>query len=234
MRLNPEKIRTTIRKNTATSYGLTLAIGLPFPDEIRDQIQRLQEELEILAPGRFTCYGRDHLHTTLFAPVRGRYREGPPLQRDELPADVQGFACDLGDFFTQCQPFSLDLAGVRLTEEGLVVVSENTLTQQLAARLRGHPELDLPKHSKGLHVVIGYLTQPFFSEEQQMRFTEGLASFTDISVGSTTIRKIRLVHYANRTLNRIIGQVSFTLGDPNPLTAERLLQHLGIAGVNPP
>ena len=91
MRLNlvEQRVKQTIHKNTATSYGLTLVIGLPFPVEIRGRIQNIQKKLEASAPGRITWYGAEHLHTTLFAPLRGRYREGPPLQREELPADLQ-------------------------------------------------------------------------------------------------------------------------------------------------
>ena len=57
-----EQTRQTIYKNTATSYGLTLVIGLPFPAAIRKQIQNVQNQLDALAPGRFTWYGTDHLH----------------------------------------------------------------------------------------------------------------------------------------------------------------------------
>jgi hypothetical protein len=51
----------------------------------------------------------------------------------------------------------------------------------------------------------------------------------DIPIGRMTVHQVWLVHYANRTLNRIVGKVPFTLGGRNPLTAERLLQDLGIS-----
>jgi hypothetical protein len=42
------------------------------------------------------------------------------------------------------------------------------------------------------------------------------------------VQKVWLVHYANRTLDRIVGKVPFTLGRTNALTVEQLLQELGI------
>ena len=66
--LNEARVQQTIRKNTATSYGLTLVVGLPFPSEIGNRVRRIQEHLETLAPGRLTWYGLDQLHATLVAP----------------------------------------------------------------------------------------------------------------------------------------------------------------------
>ena len=57
-----ERVQRTIYKNTSTSYGLSLVIGLPFSDEICSQIESIQRRLETLAPGRFTWYGLKHLH----------------------------------------------------------------------------------------------------------------------------------------------------------------------------
>ena len=124
-----EKVQQTIRKNTATSYGLTLVIGLPFPPEISTRIQSTQQYLESLVPGRFTWYGLEHLHATLVAPLRGRYRDFPPLQREELPTDLQGFTQNLANFFAHYPPFSLELAGVHLSNNGFVLVSENLSSQ---------------------------------------------------------------------------------------------------------
>src|SRR5688500_17244176 len=91
LNLNADKICTTIRKNTVTSYGLTLVIGLPFPLNIGSKIQFVQNHLELLAPSQFMWYERDQLHATLTAPLRGRYREWPPLQPQELPSNPVGF-----------------------------------------------------------------------------------------------------------------------------------------------
>lgn len=230
--LNPAKLRHTIHKNTTTSYGLTLVAGLPFPAEIGSRVQHLQAHLEASASGHFTWYGSDHLHATLVAPLRGRYRESPPLQRDELPADLNGFLYDLTAFCAQHQPFPLDLAGAQLTVGGFVMVGENTLVGQLASSLRRYPELDPPKHAPGLHVAIGYLNteRPFTTKEEEARFEMALAQVANVSVGRVLVQQVWLVHYASRTLSRIVGRVPFILGQSNPLTVERLRQELGIPG----
>jgi hypothetical protein len=226
-----EKIRQTMYKNTATSFGLTLVVGLPFPAEICNRIRHVQGQLEALAPGRFTWYGADHLHATLAAPLRGRYREQPPLGREELPADLPGFTRDLGDFFAQRRPFSLELVGAHVTPEGLVIIREHTLTQQLASSLQAHPQLDQPKHHRGLHVNIGFFNtvRPFDTDEKQAHFESGLAQLAHTPVGQMRVQQVWLVHYANRTLNRIVGKVPFTLGRANDFTVEHLLRELGIA-----
>lgn len=226
-----QKVQQTIRKNMATSYGLTLVIGLPFPPEISTRIQSLQQRLEALAPGRFIWYGLDHLHATLVAPLRGRYRNFPPLQREELPADLQSFTQDLTAFFTQRQPFILELAGVHIADSGFVLVGENTFEQHLTSTLRGYPELDKPKHLKGLHVAIGFCHahHAFGTEEEAVPFETALPQLVDVSIGSMTVQQVWLVHYANRTLNRIVGKVPFALGQANALSVERLLRELGIS-----
>jgi hypothetical protein len=224
-----KKIQQTIRKNTATSYGLTLVTGLPFPTQIGHQVQDIQQQLETLAPGRFTWYALDHLHATLVAPLRGRYRDSPPLQREELPANLQSFTQDLATFFAQHQPFALVLAGVHISENGFVLVGENTFEQQLASALQRFPELDKPKSLKGFHVAIGFCNTSWpFAKDEQAAIETALSKIEDTPIGSMEVRQVWLVHYANRTLNRIIGKVPFTLGQTNALTAEYLLQGLGI------
>ena len=83
--LDPKRMRTTLNKNRATSFGLTLVVGLPFARPILAPILRLRAQTETLLPGRFLWYAPDHLHATVMAPLRGRYREGPPLRREEFP-----------------------------------------------------------------------------------------------------------------------------------------------------
>jgi hypothetical protein len=230
MMLVDEQVRTTVRKNTATSYGLTLVAGLPFPAKISSQIRRVQEQLDLLTPGQCTWYGADHLHTTLNAPLRGRYREQPPLQRSELPSDLQGCIQDLNVFFAQRAPFPLHLAGVRITADGSMLIGEDTLMRQLAATLRTYPEIDHPKHIGGLHVVIGFLHthQPFLSAEASKRFERKLAGLSNITIGQVTVQRVWLVHYAKRTLSHIVGKVPFTLGQVNHMTSEELMRALGI------
>ena len=74
LQFDKERIELNVRKNTATSYGLTLMTALPPPPAICDSIQRIQRQLELLLPHCFTWYARDWLHVTLLALLRGRYR----------------------------------------------------------------------------------------------------------------------------------------------------------------
>ena len=225
-----EKVQQTIRKNMATSYGLTLAIGLPLSPQISARIQGLQQHLETLAPGWFTWYGLDHLHATLVAPLRGRYRDYPPIRREELPANLQGFVQDLADFFVQHQPFEFGLVGVRISDSGFVLVGENTFERQLASTLHVYPELDKQKHARGLHVAIGYCSGrcPFATDEAGKPLESALCQLLDTSIGTMMIDQVWLVHYANRTLNRIVGKVPFVLGQSDVFIIDHLLRALGI------
>jgi hypothetical protein len=161
-----------------------------------------------------------------------------------LPNDLNGFTRDLYSFFAHHQPFAFELTGVHVTDNGLVIVDVNTIEQQLASSLKQklacslkkYPELDQPKHPKGLHVTIGYFNtgQPFAMDEERARFETAVAQLTNVPVGEMVVQQVWLVHYANRTLDRIVGKVPFTLGQTNALTAERLLRELGVAPSHPP
>jgi hypothetical protein len=229
--LDEERVRQTNRKNASISYGLTLVIGLPFPAEITSRIQDIQHRLETLLPGHFTWYGADHLHATLLALLRGRYRDQPPLRREELPTDLQSFVYDLGEFFARFQPFPLELAGMQITEEGSVVVREDTIFHQLASVLRRYPELDQPKYVRGLHVCIGFLNRhrPFLENARNAQLTSALSQIVDLAVGRMTVRRAWLVHYSNRTLSQIVGKVSLAFGQDSKLTSRDLLRALDIA-----
>jgi hypothetical protein len=119
---------------------------------------------------------------------------------------------------------------VYLTTEGLIVVRENSLVRQLASRLRRYPQLDPPKYAGGLQVTIGFFnTSPPFATEEEARFEAALTQLIDILVGRMMVEQVWLVHYANRTLNQIVGKVPFTLGGPSVRTTEHLLQELYLA-----
>ncbi len=229
---NREKLREAVQRNTETSYGLTLAIGLPFQVEICDRIKDIQQRIENLAPKKCTWYTVDQMHATVVAPLRGRYRPAPALQREELPTNLDSFVSDLDTLFTSLQPFTLKLAHVNITEDGLVVLAGNASVEKAAFSLPDYPELDQPKHKNGSwFVTIGYLltTEPFSSETARIEFAEGFERIKNRTIGSTKIQHVWLVHYANRTLSHIIGKASFALGSPNTLTAKQLLAYLAIA-----
>ncbi len=227
--LDEAAILQTISRNRAPSYGLTLMAGLPFPEDICARIQALQGQVEALAPGRFTWYRPVLLHATLYAPLRGVYRPAPPLRRAEVTADWAGFCAGLARICTQSRPFTLELRGISLTPDGMLVIHEDTLAQRLAAGLSGYPGLDQPRHWRGLHVVAGYLhtPRPFAGPDEQTGFAQGCAALDKV-IGATLVSRVWLVHYANRTLRRIIGQAPLILGQESQPGSEEIAQALGL------
>lgn len=233
--VNREKFQESMQRNAETSYGLTLTIGLPFPDDICLRIKDIQNRLERLSPEKFAWYQREQLHATVVAPLRGRYRETPPLQRDELPTDLEGFVRDVNALFNSVQPFRLKLAHVTITEDGLVVVAGNATIEKSAFHLPGYAELDQPKHPHGgWYVTIGAVrtTELFASEEEQHTFERDFEFMRNRTIGRTTIAHVWLVHYAHRTLSRIMGKALFTLGGANAWEAEQLLETLSVGERN--
>ena len=145
--------------------------------------------------------------------------------------DLDGFTRDLNALCTAVQPFVFELSGVRITEEGLVIVLGNAFIEKSIFFLQNYPELDEPKRKSGYwHVTIGYLRtiQPFSSDEEQKQFESGFMPIKNSVIGQTTVRQVWLVHYANRTLSLIIGKSAFALGGTNSLDGGQLLEHLGI------
>ncbi len=229
--LSVDAVREAVARNSATSYGLTLIVGLPLPSDVTDRIVHAQSQIERTSPARFTWYGPKHLHVTLLALLRGRYREAPCLQRVELPANLDAFVCDLSTQFENLQPFPIVFSGIFLTDSGVVVVqgtSRPALFDTLADKFA---ELDRPLPERDLHVSIGFLNNPSTpaSLEEQHRLERIFDPLSAFSIGRYEVKRVSLVHYANRTLNRVLGQVHFDLGVPHILTAARMLDALGIS-----
>ena len=223
------------QKNAATSYGLTLVAGLPLPCLICDRIGHVQAQIEGLLPDRFTWYSQDQLHATVIAPLLGRYRESPPLRCDELPADLDGFVEALGRCFDNLLPFAVTFAKILLTSHGLLIAAgsdETHVRQSVAQCLKPYPELDAPKNLEEWHITLGYLHTPipFDTAHEQTRFAAALADLHDDLPFSIEIGQVWLVHYSNRTLNRILGKTPFVLGQTHARTAEAVINDLGIVG----
>jgi len=232
VKLDPEKVQTTLAKNQATSFGLTLVIGLPCSQPICNRATQLQAQIEALLPGRCRWYAPDHLHATVTAPLRGRYRAGPPLQRPELPGDLGGFAAALNRGFAELQPFPLELDRLLLASNGLVLAlgqDPGHVRQQIAQYLTPFPEIDPPQDPDGWHVTLGHLetSAPFATDAEQLRFEVGWNELQK-ALGRMTVEQVWLVHYANRTLTEIIGRVPLLLGRPNVFSADVLLNELRI------
>lgn len=216
-RLDPERVRRTLHKNLATSFGLTLAVGLPFPRPMLDRLAQLRNQIEALLPGHFRWYAPDHLHATVLALLRGRYREGPPLQRHELPADFDGFVETLNACFDALQPFTIDLDRLLLTPDGQVLAlgpDPGRVRQQVAERLASFPGLDRPKDPDGWHITLGCLQTPLpiATEAKQAGFEVSWTELRASSLGAIVVDQVWLVHYADRTLSRIVGKTPIRLG----------------------
>jgi 2'-5' RNA ligase len=234
VQLDPRKMQATLDKNQATSFGLTLVIGLPFPQPIVDRATQTQAQTEAALPGRFHWYAPDHLHATIVAPLRGRYRQGPPLRRTELPDDLDGFAAAMSRCFAEMQPFALELDRLILASNGLVLAvgpDPEGVRHQVAQCLARFPELDQPKDPAGWHVTLGYLAtpEPFVSEAEGLRFQ---AAWSELQVAwspySVEVDRAWLVHYGNRILSDVIGRLPLWLGRPTGLSAGQLLTDLQI------
>jgi 2'-5' RNA ligase len=234
VKLDPGKVQATLDKNQATSFGLTLVIGLPCSQPICNRATQLQAQIEALLPGRCRWYAPDHLHATVMAPLRGRYRADPPLQRPELPGDLDGFAAALNRGFAALQPFPLELDRLLLASNGLVLAlgpDPGHVRQQVAQYLAPFPDLDPPQDSDGWHVTLGHLetAAPFATTTEQSRFETGWRELQKAdALGRMTVEQVWLVHYANRTLTKIIGRVPLLLGRPNARSADVLLDELRI------
>jgi hypothetical protein len=103
--LDPHRMRELLKKNLATSFGLTLVVGLPLAPPILAQLARVRAAVEAQLPGQYQWYASKHLHATVMPLLRGRYREAPPLQLHELPADLNSLADRLDECFSALQPF---------------------------------------------------------------------------------------------------------------------------------
>lgn len=226
VRLDPDRVQRALHRNLATSFGLTLVVGLPFPRPLLARVVQLRDRSDSLAPAGLRWYAPDHLHSTVLALLRSRYREGPSLQRTELPQDLEGFVATLNACFGTLQPFVLNLDKLFLTPDGQLLAvgpDPGRVRQQVAQRLASWPGLDRPKDLSGWHVTLGFLQTSALAS-----FEAGWVELQGSSIDAVLVDQVWLVHYADRMLSRIVGKAPLPLGRPGSLTAGRLLELLGI------
>ena len=79
-------------------------------------------------------------------------------------------------------------------------------------------------------MTFGYLgtPTPFANGAQQAGFEVDLAKLQFNSLSTMEADRVWLVHYADRTLSRMVGKAPLLLGRPNMLTPDSLLAALGI------
>ncbi len=236
--LDPQQMQTTRSKNLATSYGLTLVVGLPFPRPILAQVARLWERVDAAWPGCVRWVAPSHLHATVMAPLRGRYRAEPPLQHHELPVDLAGFVEELNRCFTALEPFPLNLDRLCLAPDGRLLAlgaDPGNVRSRVTERLAPFAGLDRPKALAGWHVALGYLQSPetLAAGGEHVHWEADWACLQATSLGVLEVVQVWLVHYADRMLSRIVGKTPLRLGRPNALTEASFLTALGIRQSSP-
>jgi hypothetical protein len=79
-------------------------------------------------------------------------------------------------------------------------------------------------------VTVGYLAtpSPFASEAERAGFEAGLARLQAGSPSAMEVHQVWLVHYADRTLDRIVGRIPLPVGSPIGLTSDYILTRLAI------
>jgi len=216
--------RSQAQKNIATSYGLTIVAWLPLSAGNVRHIFKLQKQVKRILPTSVSWYDASHLHVTLAAPLRGRYRSWPPLQRIELPMNLESFISDLASFFNSLGLLEIALSGLFLSIEGYLFSKVTTSPQirpPLVEILQKYPEFDRSDSFAPLHMTLGYILP---ASEQIPLEKEIELPFSVVE----HVDKVWLVHYSNRTLSQIIGKVAFSLGEPAAINVPELLDALGI------
>lgn len=217
----------TSTRNLAPSYGLTLVAGAPLPPGLTCAVLRFQQTVEAAAPGCFRWYEAPQLHVTLAAPVRGRYRHAPPLRRSELPDRLEALFGDLAATCRALPPLEMALGAPEVRSRTLLFEVEGgaehaALLRELIAR---HPGWDEPKGGP-LHLSAGFLL-PQVDEE---RAANAVGSLQRAAAGPVAgVDEIALVHYANRTLSKVVGEVRLPLGRSEARSPTSFLSDLHIA-----
>lgn len=217
-------------KNIISSYGLTLVTGMPFQSHLASQIMSIQNEIDTILPALFHWYATAQLHVTLAALLRGRYRDGPPLRRSELPEDLDSLALAIAQAAEDVRPFDLELRGLFLGENGELAVHAHggeMARQRFGSIHAQFPELDPPKSAAGMHATLGFLSEPGPADVDKGRAV--LRGWDERFLGVTHVESAWLVHYGNRTLNELLGKIKLPLGSKFTLEGKLLADALALS-----
>ncbi len=171
-------------------------------------------------------------HITLYAPLRSRKREYPPLCQHELPTDLDNFLVAMSNCLMSVSPFTIKFSEVNLTPIEHIVIQVKGITavkSSLIKALTPFLGTDVPKSDpKRIHGTIGYLyTLPTIADTKRLK--DALAQINQAHISHMLVEQIWLVHYAHRTLNQVVGKIPFILGEPKPISTHHFLQALSIA-----
>ena len=213
---NKAKLQELLAKNTSPSYGLTIVFGRPLPEALTEHVRALRAELEVLLPGRICWYEDYHLHTTIYAPKRGRYSPIPsslqgshlhhaplPLTRQELPPNFY----DIVRLINQIEPFKLEFHALSFDQRGAIALIGSPSKEEPVLQLkqvadaieRNVPEkerkLDAPKHpTPDLHSAIGYFRylEPLILKEEEIFAAKARLQRVEINGKSYLQRAVEL------------------------------------------
>lgn len=111
-------------------------------------------------------------------------------------------------------------------------IEPGTIRKDILTCLHTYKSLDQPQQLEGaLHISIGYINQqrPFNNDLESAQFAQGIADAnnTFCPMGEIVVDKLWLIHYANRTLDKVIGKAPLQLGRTNSLSPETFCSDLG-------
>ena len=126
----------------------------------------------------------------------------PPIWKGFIPIFVASSAIS-SLFPCYSRVFSSDRGHVAVS-----VHDGHDIQKRIATTFAHYPELHHPDRFDDLHVTLGYLNAPGESlTDAEMGFlSEGFGEIENLPIGEMLVDKVWLVHYANRTLNRILGR----------------------------
>ncbi len=213
-------------------YGLTLVAGLPLPEAVTAAACAARCSLETVLPRDFIWYASSHLHVTVRALLRTRYRPAPPLRQAELPLDLAAFAADLAVAVALERPLRMEFGPPQLSPHGALYASVTaSLSRGWWDLLDRYQELDREAPRAEFHVTLGYAADILAGSPRTAgQIGSDLAAYTGRldPLGVCEVSHLWLVHYAERTLARVVGRLELPLGHRLVLTPAMLLSALTI------
>jgi tetratricopeptide (TPR) repeat protein len=213
--------------------GLTLVWGLPVEDKIQEFIKSAVELIEDEQPNKFIARQTSCLHATILTMKKVK-KDQSLTNAEEWPFGIEKALHDLVKILEIQVPFGVYFEGITVTPKGEFLLCGFPNDGGLS-RIRGDIKRSRywcpPPWRKGnFHVSLGYFKKSIIRIEEIDRLYKRLEKLDCKNVRGT-IDRLRLVHFTNRSLSQNIGNVVLTLGKPNNLTAEQIIQFLHLSSI---
>lgn len=217
------------------AYGLTMVMGAPFTGEkggndflskalqITDKIENVLNEPAHNTRGHYAvCYQKYHMHATVGA-VRGSWYENPNQPLLSLkPAEIPEMLTAL----REAQQFCIKLQCIKINSQGEILVMGKTCggesgktLERLRIKLKNKANFQIKRHNikNEVHITLGYLKEipPVQKMDELKKMLEELLSSwrgRRDYFAAIEISKVKLIHYAHRSIRTIAGQIEFELG----------------------